>query len=121
MIKVKRVTFRTAFACLMLLLVGCANNGQSGYSARSSLKALTGEPVQEATAYGFVTRISVEERIITIKHAPIPEMNWAPMIMPFNVADDIDLSPFQRGDKVDFVLEIDKEKNYRIKRMSVAL
>lgn len=107
--------------CLTILLTGCAGSGQSTNSSRDSLAKLSGEPVREASAYGFVTQVSVEEKIITIKHAPIPEMNWAPMVMPFNVADDIDLSLFKRGDRVDFVLDIDKEKSYRIKEISVVI
>jgi len=104
--------------CLIIFFTGCASTHQPDRDGNNQLSGLVGEPIREASTYGFVTQVSAEERIITIKHAPIPEMNWAPMVMPFNVADDIDLSPFQRGDKVDFVLEIDKEKNYRIKRIN---
>jgi Cu/Ag efflux protein CusF len=111
----KRVVF---LLCLVILLTGCAGSGQSTNSSRDSLAKLIGEPVREASAYGFVTQVSVEEKIITIKHAPIPEMNWAPMVMPFRIVDDVDLLLFKRGDKVAFVLEIDKEDNYRIKTLS---
>jgi len=105
--------------CLLIMLTGCVGNTQPSKVGHNSVKSLTGEPVREVSAYGFVTQILAEKRIITIKHAPIPEMNWAPMVMPFNVADDVDLSPFGRGDKVEFVLDIDKDKNYRIKTLSV--
>jgi len=104
--------------CLIILFTGCVSNNQTNSEGNNQISGPVGEPIREASAYGFVTQVSAEEKIITIKHAPIPEMNWAPMVMPFNVVDDIDLSPFQRGDKVDFVLEIDKEKNYRIKRIN---
>ena len=105
------------FVCLMML-TGCASNNQPTNGGHSSVTGVMGEPVREASAYGFVTQVAVEKRMVTIKHAPVPAMNWAPMVMPFNIANDVDLSPFKKGDKVDFVLEIDKDKNYRIKAIS---
>ena len=105
------------FVCLMML-AGCAINNQPASGGYGSATDVMGEPVREASAYGFVTQVAVEKRMMTIKHAPIPEMNWAPMVMPFSMADDVDLSPFKKGDKVDFVLEIDKDRHYRIKTIS---
>jgi len=115
------VKYLVVLLCLMIFITGCASNNQVGSDGNNQISGPVGEPIREASAYGFVTQVSAEEKIITIKHAPIPEMNWAPMVMPFNVANDIDLSPFQRGDKVDFVLDIDKGKNYRIKKISVVI
>ena len=110
----------TVLVCLMFLLTGCASNSEPASAGHNSETGVMDVPVREASAYGFVTQVSLEKRIITIKHAPIPEMNWAPMVMPFSVADDVDLSPFVRGDKVEFVLDIDKHKNYRIRTISAA-
>ncbi len=104
--------------CLAIMLAGCAGNNQPASGGHGSVTGFMGEPVREASAYGFVTQVAAEKRIITIKHAPITEMNWAPMVMPFSIADDVDLSPFKKGDKVDFVLDIDQESNYRIKTIS---
>ena len=111
-----RVIF--TLVCLVIMLTGCAGNSQPVSGGHGSTTEVMGKPVKEASAYGFVTQVDVEKRIITIKHAPIPEMNWAPMVMPFNISDDVDLSPLKRGDRVNFILEIDKEKNYRIKTLS---
>lgn len=107
--------------CLVIMLTGCAGNSQPSGGGHGLAKGVMGEPVREASAYGFVTRVIVEKRIMTIKHAPIPEMNWAPMVMPFSVADDVDLSLFKRGDKVQFILEIDKADHYRIKHAALMI
>lgn len=107
-------------ALSIVALVGCAGNGQSSSNGHSSSNEPMGEPVREVTAYGFVTQISIEQHVINIKHAPIPEMNWAPMVMNFNVIEEVDLSPFKQGDKVNFILEVDQALNYRIKEISAA-
>ena len=106
--------------CLIILLTGCASKGQVGSNGHGSVSGTMGEPVREVLAYGFVTQVSVERGVINIKHAPIPEMNWAPMVMDFRVADEVELTPFKRGDKVEFVLEVDQQKNYRIKAIAAA-
>ncbi len=112
-----RVIF--TLVCLVVVLTGCAGNSQQTSGGHSSTTGEIGEPIREASAYGFVTQIAIEKRVMTIKHAPIPEMNWAPMVMPFSVADDVDLSLFKRGDKVQFILEIDEADNYRIKSVTL--
>lgn len=104
----------------VMVLVGCAGNGQPINNGHSSPNNAMGEPVREVSAYGFVTQISIAEHVINIKHAPIPEMNWAPMVMNFNVKEGVDLSSFNRGDKVQFVLEVDPQLNYRIKEITAA-
>ena len=113
--------FITSLVCLIFLLTGCAGNSQPVSGERNLVTEAMGVPIREASAYGFVTQVSLEKRIITIKHAPIPEMNWAPMVMPFNVADDVDLSPFKQKDKVEFILDIDKNDKYRIRRISLKI
>ncbi len=105
---------------VVMVLIGCAAKEQTSSSGHSSISAVMGEPVRDVSAYGFVTQISPADHIINIKHAPIPEMNWAPMVMNFNVIDRVDLSSFKRGDKVQFVLEVDQALNYRIKNIFVA-
>ena len=103
--------------CVMTL-VGCAGKEPSMSSRHSSSPAVMGETVREVSAYGFITQISKEQHTVNIKHAPIPEMNWAPMVMDFKVVEEVDLSPFKRGDKVQFVLEVDQHLNYRIRDLT---
>ncbi|WP_250655808.1 copper-binding protein [Alkalimarinus coralli] len=112
--------FMIVFAISILMLAGCAGSGTSQNSSHASSGAAMGESVREVSAYGFVTQVSITERVINIKHAPIPEMNWAPMVMNFDVVEGVDLSPYERGDKVQFVLEVDAEQNYRIKDIKAA-
>jgi len=109
--------FITALIYLTILLTGCANNDQPASDSYNSVTGVMGEVVREASGYGLVTKISAEERIITIKHAPIPEMNWPPMLMAFNLANDIDLLAFKRQDKVEFILEIDAKDRYKISKL----
>lgn len=107
-------------ALSMAVLTGCAGNGQPSSAGHSPSAESMGAAVREVSAYGFVTQISPAERIINIKHAPIPEMNWAPMVMDFSVVDGVDISAFKRGDKVQFILEVDQALNYQIKEISAA-
>jgi len=104
--------------CALLYLAGCANSSSSTKIGHSSSNGPMGEPVRDVAAFGFVTQVAPEEKVINIKHAPIPELNWAPMLMSFDVVEGIDLAQFKRGDKVQFVLEVDKDKNYRIKTIA---
>ena len=103
---------------LIITLAGCASHVQSTNNGHTSSSRPMGEPIRDISAYGLVTKVSLADRVINIKHAPIPEMNWPPMLMRFNVANTIDLKHFKRGDKVQFVLEVDTEENYRIKEIS---
>ena len=102
-------------AFLMIVLSACTGNTQSLNRGHNTVSGVMGVPVKDISAYGFVTQIAVEKRVINIKHAPIPEMNWAPMVMNFNVTDEVDLTPFKRGMKVQFILEVDKDDNFRVK------
>ncbi len=106
------------FISFIVTLAGCASGGKSVSKANASLSGPMGEPVRDISAYGFVTQVSLLDRVIVIKHAPIPEMNWPPMLMSFNVVDSVDLEHFKRGNKVQFTLEVDKEDDYRIKNIS---
>lgn len=112
--------YRAITVLLILLLVGCSGPGVSPNGEHGSGDSEMGVPVREVSAYGFVTQVSSDTHHIDIKHAPIPEMNWAPMVMNFKVVEAVDLSTFKRGDKVQFVLEVDANLNYRIKSMETA-
>ncbi len=109
---------RTGFMALglALLLHGCASS-EPANRGHGSVMGGMGEPVREVSGYGFITQIATGKPLINIKHGPIPELNWAPMVMDFNVAEDVDLTLFQRGQKVSFTLELDSGNNYRIKQI----
>lgn len=110
---------RTGFMAfgLALLLFGCASS-EPANRGHGSVMGGMGEPVREVSGYGFITRISTGKQLINIKHGPIPELNWAPMVMDFNVADGVDIGALQRGQKVSFTLELDSSNNYRIRTIA---
>lgn len=53
---------------------------------------------------GVVTAVNAGKHKITLKHEPIPELNWPQMIMGFSVAPEVDLSGLSKGDSVTFTL-----------------
>lgn len=102
----------------IIALTACAGSNLSDNTGHTSSSGAMGMPVRDVSGFGIVTQVSVEDSVINISHGPMPEMNWAPMLMSFNVAGSVDLKPFKAGDKVQFVLEVDKNKHYRIKELS---
>lgn len=53
---------------------------------------------------GTVVAIDMTARKIGLDHGPVPALKWPPMRMAFKVGDGIDLSPFKKGDQVQFTL-----------------
>lgn len=100
-------------AFFLAALAGCASNGLSS-DGHGPLGPM-GESVREASGFGIVIKKNVDTQTIDIRHGPMPEMNWAPMLMTFTAYEGVDLSSFKKGDKVDFVLSVDKENDYRLK------
>ena len=74
----------------------------------------TGPVTEKITAKGIVIEVQSNEQIISISHAPIPEMNWPPMLMKFKVEKRVSLDKFDKGDRVMFDLDIDAEQNFRV-------
>ena len=111
--------FSVLIICFIIAIAGCASNVQSTSISHAISSGPIGEPVRDVSGFGIVTQVSPMDRVINIRHAPIPEMNWPPMLMSFNVVNTVDLKHFKRADKVQFVLEVDKDENYRIKAISI--
>lgn len=103
---------------LLISLAACTSNLKLANDSHGSSNGPMGTPVKEVTAYGIVTQVALNERFIQIKHGPIPSLNWAPMLMTFKVSENIALKDFQKGNKVNFVLELDKDENHQIKTLS---
>lgn len=59
------------------------------------------EPV---TGMGTVESIEADEQRLRLAHEPIPALDWPAMTMDFPVADDVDLSGLEAGDRVHFRL-----------------
>jgi membrane fusion protein, copper/silver efflux system len=58
------------------------------------------EDIRTYTATGSVTRIA--ETSITLNHAPVPELEWPTMVMPFALADVALVEGLAPGDDVEF-------------------
>lgn len=110
---------KTLICFSLLILCACTVNKKAPYGIHTSSIKPVGIPIKEVAAYGRVIAVNQHEKLIEIKHAPIPELNWAPMLMTFQVTEVNNLSTFQSGDLVNFVLELDKDENYRIKTLSL--
>lgn len=104
--------------CIVYCLSGCMTQSESQYINHIASSGPMGIPVKEVNAYGRVISVNPTTRVIQIKHAPIPELNWAPMLMNFTVTDNISLASFDKGDVVAFILELDRDNNYRISALS---
>lgn len=55
---------------------------------------------------GEVVRVDSSRNRIILKHEYIPSIKMAPMTMPFGVAKEIPLNNFQKGDKVQIVIQV---------------
>lgn len=53
-------------------------------------------------AVGTVRMVDTENGIVTIFHAPIAELMWPSMTMPFAVEDKILLNKIKVGEKIEF-------------------
>ncbi|MEO1168774.1 MAG: efflux RND transporter periplasmic adaptor subunit [Pseudomonadota bacterium] len=55
-----------------------------------------------ASATGRIRSIDTEQRMLTIEHGPVPEMNWPPMTMGFAVEGPRQLRGLRPGNRVEF-------------------
>lgn len=66
-------------------------------------------------ASGTVKQIAQSHESIRIFHAPIPELKWPAMNMPFDVVDHDLTHSLEVGDKVDFEFIQKEGKNIIVK------
>jgi Cu(I)/Ag(I) efflux system membrane fusion protein len=59
---------------------------------------------QEVDGTGTVTSVMAGHGMIDLDHAPIPQIGWPAMTMPFRTVDGVDLSGLAAGDRVTFTL-----------------
>ena len=76
-----------AFVLSLLLAVSPVVFGQSDKS-----------PVHKAS--GVVTRVDKDK--VSIRHDPVPSLNWPSMTMAFKVKDKALMDKMKKGEKVDF-------------------
>jgi Cu(I)/Ag(I) efflux system periplasmic protein CusF len=54
---------------------------------------------------GVVVSVNKEAAKLTLRHGPIPAIQWPAMTMSFKVKDKMQLDKLKKGDKVNFTLE----------------
>lgn len=54
---------------------------------------------------GDITMLMADFGMITLNHLPVAEWNWDAGEMNFSVGEDVDLSGFEEGQKVRFLVE----------------
>ena len=58
--------------------------------------------------------------MVNLTHAPMPELNWPEMTMDLPTTRRVDLSSFNEGDKVEFMLKKGRDNRFRITEMKSA-
>ncbi|KZY32730.1 MULTISPECIES: copper-binding protein, partial [unclassified Oleiphilus] len=104
---------------MITLLSACSTPLKPINNGHGTTEGIMGETIQEVSAYGLITQVAAEEGLVNIKHGPIPELNWAPMLMTFRVSESLSLEPFKAGDKVSFILELDEKGLHRLKYVEI--
>ena len=66
---------------------------------------------------GDITMLMADFNMITLKHLPVAEWNWQAGEMNFTVGDEVDLSGFEEGQKVRFLVE-KQGSEYLLKKLS---
>ena len=59
---------------------------------------------------GNVVSVSVAKTSIILKHEPIAALGWPAMTMNFKVASKVNLGEFNKGDKVQFILNKESDE-----------
>ena len=67
-----------------------------------------------ANGEGVIHTVDLEERVVNLTHGPIPSLGWPAMTMDLPVAEGVDLSRVQPGDKVRFRVVLGADQVYRI-------
>ncbi|WP_167489167.1 efflux RND transporter periplasmic adaptor subunit [Vibrio ouci] len=71
-------------------------------------------PAETAWAKGEITDVMEGHRMLTINHQPVPEWDWPGMVMNFNVADEVDFTPFSQGQAIEFEMQKTPQGQYEI-------
>jgi Cu/Ag efflux protein CusF len=79
-----------------------AQQGSAGHGARAAHSA----DQKAVSGTGVITKLKGDS--ITLKHGPMPALNWPPMTMQFKLHDAALAKDLKVGDMVDFELVQDK-------------
>ncbi|HEB0852876.1 TPA: cation efflux system protein CusF [Citrobacter braakii] len=94
----------TAKAALFSFLSVVMFNAQANEHQHGSMMNMepTAQQEQTISATGVIESIDTENKKITIKHEPIPAVNWPAMTMRFTQVSDTRADDIKPGDKVAF-------------------
>jgi len=73
--------------------------------------------VSDVSSKGTVVSIMPGHGMVKIQHTAVPEWDWPAMTMDFTVNDDVDLSPFNTGDRIAFHMNKLDDGSYRISQI----
>ncbi|TVR99677.1 MAG: efflux RND transporter periplasmic adaptor subunit [Rhodospirillales bacterium] len=73
-----------------------------------------GASVDLVWADGKVVAVEEDRRVVTLDHAPVPELGWPRMVMDFRVGPDIPMDAFRVGDDIAFGFVQTPEGRYEI-------
>jgi Cu(I)/Ag(I) efflux system membrane fusion protein len=65
-------------------------------------------------AVGDITDVMAGHRMATINHQPVPEWQWPGMVMNFNFAENLDITPIQKGQSIEFEMQKTPAGQYEI-------
>ena len=76
-------------------------------------------PVETVGAMAVVRGVSPDERIVTLEHAPIAELDWPAMTMKFDVGPEVVLDTLEVGQEIHFVMSKPEEGGWVIEQVHV--
>ncbi|WP_203291741.1 copper-binding protein [Maricaulis parjimensis] len=67
------------------------HHGHHGMPAGSEME------MAQSTTFGDVRTVDTDARTAFLRHGPMPELGMTGMVMPFAIAEDVDITLFQPG------------------------
>ncbi|GAD91237.1 heavy metal efflux pump membrane fusion protein CusB [Vibrio halioticoli NBRC 102217] len=71
-------------------------------------------PEPSVWSKGEITDVMLDHGMLTINHDPVPEWDWPSMNMNFNLADEVEVTPMQVGQSIDFEMRKGADGQYEI-------
>ena len=117
----KKAIFVSSIATCALMfqpqLVASSSDDHSMHSDHSMHGDSMASDTNQAMATGVLHKIDAPNNMVNLTHEPVPELNWPKMTMDLPTTRRVDLSAFDEGDKVQFVLKKGRDNKFRIIEM----
>jgi Cu(I)/Ag(I) efflux system protein CusF len=122
---------KNLFVMIVVLSVGAAlavqakaqsmdKDAMKGHGTGGAAAAAQEESSSAAQGRGVIHSVDLAGRSVNITHEPIPALSWPAMTMDIPVADKVDLSGLNAGDRVDFRIALGADNVYRITELTRA-